>query len=442
MPVTHTHTTSEHVLAKFSSKSRRSDGSHADWMHWASPTLLITLAVSAASDGSVNAANLSVVWRRDGGDNGRGDITLEELDLLSFSQISPSPLQMRPLRAVYNGAIVGIRYMHPLIVPPSSQPTFNQLQVRFQDASDASQFVTALARFCPCKEEPSRPNNTNAMGPPPAKQIMLTRTPSTVSRPTHRHATPAFSPMHMSSSPAPIPSSSSSSQRPASHASRQTPTTAYDESQVELCFDSSSQLQDVTPSPRLPVPLQRTVMFDMPAPSAATPAELKRAISMLDSAAASFSNAPPSRSVPSIHTPAPIPTPVAGSSRPNPPAAIVPVAMPPASVSTVQTPPMLPPRAISDDAMQLADLTTPSRTSVVDPAPVNFAQTPDQRPASNTNTTPRDSVLASLREVPELYQLTTPQLERAVAEIVREPGFMEFLSRVEAMWHVRGLVGR
>jgi len=54
---------------------------------------------------------------------------------------------------------------------------------------------------------------------------------------------------------------------------------------------------------------------------------------------------------------------------------------------------------------------------------------PDSRPeapqkdASET----KEDVLSVLREVPQLYQLSTPDLEQAVGQIVREPGFLEFV---------------
>ena len=74
--------------------------------------------------------------------------TQDELDLLSFSSLNLTPLRVTPLRAVYSGATVGIKYMFPLSPSTSSQPvviiqfiitalthvlvqTYNQIQLRF-----------------------------------------------------------------------------------------------------------------------------------------------------------------------------------------------------------------------------------------------------------------------------------------------------------------------
>ncbi|KZV85890.1 hypothetical protein EXIGLDRAFT_775157 [Exidia glandulosa HHB12029] len=401
MPVTHNHTTIEHTLAKFSSKQRKSDGSQADWVHWASPTLLISLAVSTALDGGVAAAQLAVVWRRnqDSATN-RGEITLEELDLLSFSNIAPSPLQLKPLRAVYSGTVVGIRYLHPLRTQLNSQSSFNQIQVRFQDASDASQFVAALSRFCPCKEETARPAGAT-MGPPASRQIPVSRAPSIVkrptmapaSRPTIRYATPSFDALNMSSSP-PVPASSASSSRTS------TPAPAH----------SSA----VPPERQGYFGSTETSQFDLAFQSEMT----------LSSGSQIDPTAPPA--FPSVP---------------------VPSAAPVSTTALSNNPALLPSRSSSVVNAMLMDTTSDeTQAQAQTQTQAHVSSTPARQTVSEPSVPPvpaaSASILATVREIPALFQLTTPDLERAIGEIVREPGFLEFLGRVEGMWRVRGLVGR
>lgn len=97
----------------------------------------------------------------------------EDLDLLSFSNLdSHAP----PLKAVYRGPVVGIRYLSPLTGPTSSPnvrmtwldlirhngcmlrkrrvftQSYCRFQVNFAYVSDATQFINAIRPVCPCKE--------------------------------------------------------------------------------------------------------------------------------------------------------------------------------------------------------------------------------------------------------------------------------------------------
>jgi len=54
----------------------------------------------------------------------------------------------------------------------------------------------------------------------------------------------------------------------------------------------------------------------------------------------------------------------------------------------------------------------------------------------------REAFLESLRETPELYSLTRPELENLVSVVVREPGFPRLLEALDSMWVVRGFLGR
>ena len=66
MPVTLTHITTDLVLSKFSSRQRKSNGSQGDWVHWTSPTLLVSLTVQATEQKAYHTARLVVIFRREG----------------------------------------------------------------------------------------------------------------------------------------------------------------------------------------------------------------------------------------------------------------------------------------------------------------------------------------------------------------------------------------
>lgn len=224
------------------------------------------------------------------------------------------------------------------------------------------------------------------MGPPAStakRQIALSKAPAVVKRPTMaaaarpaRFATPAFEGINMSSSPAPPAASTPTlaSSPPAEFPTPAAPTpvqtnhfASHEASQFELAYDSSSHL------PMDPVP-PAPVVPDRP--------------SSLDHA-----------------TSAPTLTDTAMDVRPD----CTPLQEPheraqsfPAAVPVTVHSSSLPHRTPTLSDMQ----TTHDASSAV---------------------TPAQSVLAAVREVPALYQLTTPELERAIGEIVREQGFLDFV---------------
>jgi len=53
-----------------------------------------------------------------------------------------------------------------------------------------------------------------------------------------------------------------------------------------------------------------------------------------------------------------------------------------------------------------------------------------------------DPIIAVLRQKPDFYKIADDELEKIVGEVVREPGFIEFLDKIENMWKVRAFVGR
>jgi hypothetical protein len=55
---------------------------------------------------------------------------------------------------------------------------------------------------------------------------------------------------------------------------------------------------------------------------------------------------------------------------------------------------------------------------------------------------PPDPIIAALRRAPDLFKIPEDELEKMVGEVVREPGFIDFLEKVEKMWKIRSFIGR
>ncbi|KAF8274487.1 hypothetical protein EI94DRAFT_1713558 [Lactarius quietus] len=144
-----------------------------DWQHFSNPVITLTLDVKKSMDNIFESVRLRVLWNMDmGHDRVEREVTMEDLDLLSFSQ-TPSqihPGQGPPLKAVYRGAVVGIRYQYPFSAPATSPASYRRFQVNFSSASDAAQFIEAIRPVCPCKENsgpPAPPASTNRPPIPP-----------------------------------------------------------------------------------------------------------------------------------------------------------------------------------------------------------------------------------------------------------------------------------
>ncbi|KAI9463606.1 hypothetical protein BJY52DRAFT_924053 [Lactarius psammicola] len=137
--------------------------SQPEWQHFSNPVITLTLDVKKTMEHNFESVRLRVLWNMNVGHDGvEREITMEDLDLLSFSG-TPSqvhPGQGPPLKAVYRGAVVGIRYQYPFSAPATSPASYRRFQVNFASASDAAQFIDAIRPVCPCKE------NAGPLAPP------------------------------------------------------------------------------------------------------------------------------------------------------------------------------------------------------------------------------------------------------------------------------------
>ncbi len=142
-------TTGSYTIEKYSrsypsplvqTRSQDSGAAQPEWQHFSNPVITLTLEVKKSMDNNFESVCLRVLWKMDmGHDGAEREITMvrvdggayihlsnlycqEDLDLLSFSGTSSQVYsgQGPPLKAVYRGAVVGIRYQYPLSAPANS----------------------------------------------------------------------------------------------------------------------------------------------------------------------------------------------------------------------------------------------------------------------------------------------------------------------------------
>ncbi|KAI9510149.1 hypothetical protein F5148DRAFT_631139 [Russula earlei] len=177
-------TTGSYILEKYSrsypsyvsaqTQSQDFTVGQPEWQHFSNPVITLTLDVKKSMDNNFESVCLRILWNMDIGQEGnQREITMEDLDLLTFSSLNSqfNSVQGPPLKAVYRGPVVGIRYQYPLTGPATSPMSYRRFQVNFTSASDAAQFIEAIRPVCPCKE--------NAGPPPP--QISTSRPPLVMS---------------------------------------------------------------------------------------------------------------------------------------------------------------------------------------------------------------------------------------------------------------------
>ncbi|EPQ57190.1 hypothetical protein GLOTRDRAFT_127560 [Gloeophyllum trabeum ATCC 11539] len=130
--------TASHTLLKYSRSypsqrpSTGPSGIEAEWQHFANPVIRLVLDTRKSARGELESVRLRILWSMDTGldsmDAGQGEVTFEDLDLLTFSSLQGSILsqtsqsQSLPLKAVYRETMVGIRYLHPRVVTAGTTP--------------------------------------------------------------------------------------------------------------------------------------------------------------------------------------------------------------------------------------------------------------------------------------------------------------------------------
>ncbi|KAG1746301.1 hypothetical protein EDD22DRAFT_1004582 [Suillus occidentalis] len=151
-----TTTTVTYSLVKYSRSypSTQNPATDSEWQHFIHPVIHLYLDAKKSSTGNLVSVRLRIVWNFDSSTNStdvdQREITLEDLDLLSFSSISNSRTDSGqldhglPLKAVYRDAVVGIRYLHPRTADSTCQPVYRRFQITFTTATSAAQFIDAI----------------------------------------------------------------------------------------------------------------------------------------------------------------------------------------------------------------------------------------------------------------------------------------------------------
>lgn len=137
----------------------------------------------SSSTQDTGTSSLLALPRRTGTSASQG-ITLEALDLCSFSDahlLAALPPGEQPLKAVYKGLLVGLRFLQlpiPSATPlaPGTAVSIHRFQVKFETTEAALSFVKSIERVCPIKA----PEAPVAQAKPAANSIARALTAKTV----------------------------------------------------------------------------------------------------------------------------------------------------------------------------------------------------------------------------------------------------------------------
>ncbi|KII92758.1 hypothetical protein PLICRDRAFT_102889 [Plicaturopsis crispa FD-325 SS-3] len=146
----------------------------SEWQHFTNPVIQLFLNVTKLPTGALASVRLRIQWLWNHGgdamDIDQRETLFEDIDLLSFSDLSSqSQSQGLPLKAVYRDCVVGIRYLHPRVIPAGAAPVYRRFQITFSSADIAAQFIHGISDVCPCKVNPT-PAPTRAMNTAPVTQ--------------------------------------------------------------------------------------------------------------------------------------------------------------------------------------------------------------------------------------------------------------------------------
>ncbi|KAG1746136.1 hypothetical protein EDB19DRAFT_379777 [Suillus lakei] len=388
-----TTTTVTYSLAKYSRSyptnlsSSQNPTADAEWQHFIHPVINLYLDAKKSSTGNLVSVRLRILWNFDSSTNStdvdQREITLEDLDLLSFSSISNSrtnpgqPDHGLPLKAVYRDAVVGIRYLHPRTADSNCQPAYRRFQITFTTATSAAQFIDAIRPVCPCRLNPQ-------------PQLLATRTPTVAM---------TGLPDDLSRRGTILPSVSQA--RPSIRTPLRPAPTAL------LSENPSSESNLPTFAPSTPVRF--------------TPVALSSSSAKPTSVAATSHDS-------TFFTP------------PETPRIIIPKSSQcqALSGSISSTKGSLP------DSSQPSS-STPSSSNTMPPPPLPSSVTRslqlESRPSEGRNST-RAQLVASLHDTPALHKLPHAELESIVAQVIREEGFAQLLASLDTMWRVKGFLGK
>ncbi|KAG1903295.1 uncharacterized protein F5891DRAFT_1018602 [Suillus fuscotomentosus] len=385
--------TATYPLAKYSrsyptsSSSTQNLVSDAEWQHFVHPVINLYLDAKTSSAGKLVSVRLRIIWNFDSSTDStevdQREITLEDLDLLSFSSISNSrtnsgqPDHGLPLRAAYRDTIVGIRYLHPRLADSTCQPVYRRFQITFTTATSAAQFIDAVRPVCPCRLNP-QPQPLVTRVPPVATAGLIDDIP-------HRGTLTAVSQALPSMGGTPF---------------RLAPTTLLSENP-----SSESNLSAFAPS----------------TPVRFTPVALSSSSTKTTSVAA------PSHDGTFVTPPETLPIAIPKTSQCQ------------ASSGSIHSTK----GSVPDSSQPSSSTLSSSNTMPPPPLPSSVTRSlqSENRPSEFRNST-RAQLVASLHDTPALHKLSHTELESIVAQVIREEGFAQLLASLDTMWRVKSLFGQ
>ncbi|EGO00111.1 hypothetical protein SERLA73DRAFT_72850 [Serpula lacrymans var. lacrymans S7.3] len=394
--------TATYILVKYSRSypssapsSQAQTSSDVDWQHFVNPVIKLYLDVKKSSTGELVSVRLRIAWFMDDRteDVDRREVVFEDLELLSFSSLSPPNPQAAqieqglPLKAVYRDSVV----VYALFLK-----VYRRFQITFLSPTAALQFIDAIRTVCPCKANPSTQtpvrNQTmhTDLSRPRTSTGLMSQTNTLIRTQTSHSAAPipkrarltydgAFS---RPSNPGRLNLETSTDLHVPSF------TTSTPSRQMLPNNDNTSQISSSS------VTLSSSSSREMINPDCGKALSLTRDLSH------------PTKDKSGVTAPF-------DSNRNSLPDSSQP------SYASRNDSDMMPPPPLPSSAPRPVEVTGP--------------QVPDAFTSE---------FLASLRETPALYDLPQAELEDLVGHVIREEGFAKLLDALDSMWKVKGFLDR
>ncbi|KAI0051844.1 hypothetical protein FA95DRAFT_1602336 [Auriscalpium vulgare] len=412
-----------------------------EWHHFANPVIKLTLDLRKSERDTLESVRLKIVWSMSPGGDAmeidQNEVVLEDIDLLSYSMPGVSAIsQGLPLKAVYKDCVVGIRYQHPKFTPPNTPPAYRRFQINFSTPGAAAEFVNAIRAVCPCKEngapaQPGMPARApSALSPayiprPSTIQTGILSGPGIVPAPAppfglvrahtlQRQATSVGHPP-----PKPVRAADASSSSGLSIASSDGP-------QMQ-----PAMLEDRSSSPRPSVGQSRF--------SGSAYTQLTRANTYAHEGSAAPTQSEPHCTHPLHGHPAPADTAPSANA----------FAAPSHSLNRHTT--YAGAGAESSQGRHSSSLpaSTPDPPSssaptstLMGPPPVPMQASPTPAMNAPTAVSTRQNFIDSLQDSPGLNDLSRTELEGLVGQVIRDPGFVKLLEKLDSMWAVKGFLAQ
>ncbi|KAI1798106.1 hypothetical protein LXA43DRAFT_9044 [Ganoderma leucocontextum] len=408
-------------LMKYSSAYSPSPQGELEWQHFINPVIRLMLDTRKTSDGRLESYKIRIIWTfsagQDSMDVDRREVTFEDLELMTYSGLpSQQPTQGIPLKAVYQGPVVGLRYQHPCLPPPGVTPQYRRFQITFQNESSATNFIDCIRFICPCKPNtgpPARGPRPPQTRPPisgPSRSSTTAHTARAAPRPPASNLRPTMSSMALD---APLPATSATALPKSSSLNkllnRDAPPHGGEPPTPPSAFLSSA-------SPAMTIsPAAQHSSSDLSAPDTYANRSVR-----VHGTSNDIEMTGPSSSLPSSSPPAYTSRPVPSSPVLMPPPPVPPQASLPRSTQPSQATPTSTPRTGSSATLVTAQPTPSPRSAI-----------PELK----------SEIVATLTDSDGLYALSKEELEKLVAEVIREEGFVELMRRLDGMWKIKGLAG-